>query len=358
MNIQYSQLEDNESTSGSPRQGHEVWQQASRSSRWPLYLAAVLALPSLAVLSLLATNQITVHFNSTPDSPTLEQISAFNVPPADSYTDASIALSTLPTVVGSRLLNSSYFGLGCSSAELLQDLSRAVLRPDGLSRQAPTSETVFAPNNIQFSFDLPNCPPLHVFSVEEACDLLAAYGGVYLFGDSLVRHFDNALQMVLSGRPDGASTKEGLECAGEKMFDDGKTCRFTSVRDAQTAKQAVCQGRVALHYEAYSSIRPTTVNEPTELFRTWAEGRDTLTKLHSPCGLPVRHALFADMPAEFTYTRLAYTMAFGPVRLLNLALSKSLSLSQLRHFSGHFHDISSTLLHYTHSLFLCGCLYM
>lgn len=97
-----------------------------------------------------------------------------------------------PTRVGSRRFPNLYSG--CSSSELLASLSKATIRPDGMSRLNYTQPAGYEIDELplpkfEFGYDLPGCPAPHVFTPAETCDLLTAFGGLYVVGDSLMRQF-------------------------------------------------------------------------------------------------------------------------------------------------------------------------
>lgn len=104
-----------------------------------------------------------------------------------------------PLVVGPRLYPFTQPpGRGCSSTQFLNSLSRATIKEDGPSRAIDRSnrtDNTLPP--FRYSFDLPNCPPPHVYPTAEACDLLNAFGGIFIQGDSLTRHVMNSLLMLL-----------------------------------------------------------------------------------------------------------------------------------------------------------------
>lgn len=114
----------------------------------------------------------------------------------------------LRTRVGPRQFPSLYPIDRCNAAQLLASLEQATISPDGLSRSAypkPPPRNMDL-SSFRFSFDcesrasvsckgvvtdptsVPNCPTPHIFTAAEACDLLLAFGGFLLRGDSLVRH--------------------------------------------------------------------------------------------------------------------------------------------------------------------------
>jgi len=133
------------------------------------------------------------------------------------------ALHLSPLVVGPRSLAPQYHDRGCSSTALLHALRKTHIRPDGASRKVNTTlppTRLSLGDDFDFSFDLEGCPPLHLYSAAEACDLLQGFGGLFLRGDSFVRHVVNALFIVLRERNDGAVEREGERCRGNAMFDD------------------------------------------------------------------------------------------------------------------------------------------
>lgn len=75
------------------------------------------------------------------------------------------------------------------------------------SREMSGDQTPFAMNRSTVGFKMPSTSrcsaELHVFSPAEACDLLGAFGSLYIRGDSFMRHFFHTLLMVIRG-PNGA----------------------------------------------------------------------------------------------------------------------------------------------------------
>lgn len=133
------------------------------------------------------------------------------------------ALHLSPLIVGPRSLAPQYHNRGCSSTALLHALKTTHIRPDGASRKVNTTlppTRLSLGDEFDFSFDLEGCPPLHLYTAAEACDLLQGFGGLFLRGDSFVRHVVNALFIVLRERNDGAVEREGERCRGNAMFDD------------------------------------------------------------------------------------------------------------------------------------------
>lgn len=96
--------------------------------------------------------------------------------------------------VGPRSFAPFYHGRGCNAEQFLTSFKAAVLRPDGRSKSkfdfVGEDENELPPlDKFEFSYDMPGCPQPHFFTGREACDLLNAFGGIYLRGDSLMRQF-------------------------------------------------------------------------------------------------------------------------------------------------------------------------
>jgi len=90
------------------------------------------------------------------------------------------------TRVGPRKFTDLWISSRCTPAKLLAALEQAEVRPDGASRSLPP--LAWVPKHFEFSFNLSSpCDKLHVYSAEEATDLLGAFGGVLVLGDSLQR---------------------------------------------------------------------------------------------------------------------------------------------------------------------------
>ncbi|GAA5981480.1 hypothetical protein JCM11641_004777 [Rhodosporidiobolus odoratus] len=163
-------------------------------------------------------------------------------------------------VVGPRFLKPQYYRTpgSCNSTELLRALSLARIRPDGASRHVEYSIPVsdfHTLSSFKPSFDLSpqGCAEPHLYTPEEACDLLQAFGGMMLRGDSFVRHVVNALFILLTGRESGAVEKEGERCRGNAMFDDRKAhCREMSVTNSQAMASSVCGGEAFIFFELNS----------------------------------------------------------------------------------------------------------
>lgn len=114
-----------------------------------------------------------------------------------------LATSRAITRVGVRQFTPRYYtSSSCTSAQFLSSLSRARISQSGRSRtvnlsyvEEPTPSLSLPP--FEYSFALGGCGQPHVFDQAEACDLVEAFGGIFMKGDSLVRHVHYALMMLL-----------------------------------------------------------------------------------------------------------------------------------------------------------------
>ncbi|KAK4705815.1 hypothetical protein P7C70_g387, partial [Phenoliferia sp. Uapishka_3] len=169
---------------------------------------------------------------------------AFNI--SSSYSDSSIPrpVTSSQTVVGPRSFGPHY--TGCSSSQLLSAIRKIRVDEEGLSKMVPNNRS-FEIEDFDYSFDWPDaCPRPHVFTSAEACDLLGAFGGLNLNGDSLTRHLTNAIFLILTNKPGGAVWEMGDTCQGDHLFDDGKECRHRIVDNSHHEKvsEPVCGGDV------------------------------------------------------------------------------------------------------------------
>ncbi|ORY89594.1 hypothetical protein BCR35DRAFT_299968 [Leucosporidium creatinivorum] len=203
--------------------------------------------------------------------------------PLTSAQKAALYLS--PLIVGPRSLAPQYYNRGCSSTALLHALKTTRIRPDGASR---TVNTTLPPTRLSlgdefdFSFDLEGCPPLHLYTGAEACDLLQGFGGLFLRGDSFVRHVVNALFIVLRERSDGAVEREGERCRGNAMFDDRKAhCRENSVIDSQSLAEPICGGDAFLYFDMGAwGAQPQHLS--LAVYEQWLNLRPAHKKMLSP----------------------------------------------------------------------------
>ncbi|GAA5972117.1 hypothetical protein JCM11641_002504 [Rhodosporidiobolus odoratus] len=206
---------------------------------------------------------------------------------------SSSALSTPrplhPTLVGPRTNTASdgkALYTSCTADELLASLKTAQIREDGASRFPNfTQPHEVALEPIQWSFELgeldngKQCESMHVFSSEQACELLGSFGGVFATGDSFARHFHSAMLMLLRGRVDGAVRDFATtdDCRGELMFDDGKLCRQRVIQDTNV-DTPVCGNVAQLGF--VQTYRPDHLS-----FSNFREFRSRLphrTQLYSP----------------------------------------------------------------------------
>lgn len=86
------------------------------------------------------------------------------------------------TLVGPRRFPNLYHRAHCSADDFVQSIGRAQIAPDGASRAEPNTSdaTSVTLPPFQFSFELPGCPKPHIFTSEEACDLVSSFGGVFM----------------------------------------------------------------------------------------------------------------------------------------------------------------------------------
>ncbi|GAA5825057.1 hypothetical protein JCM11251_006079 [Rhodosporidiobolus azoricus] len=194
-----------------------------------------------------------------------------------------------PTLVGPRA-SSAPSGrslyTSCSSDDLLASLRTAKIREDGLSRfpNFTKPESVALPE-FKWSYDFGNLPSgkrcelPRVYKPEEACELLSAFGGVFLTGDSFVRHLHSALLMLLRGRVDGAVQDYLLtdDCRGDMLFDDGKLCRQRVTTDTDEQNE-VCRGLASLIF--VQTYKPDSSSFTS--FRDWRERLSPRQQLFSP----------------------------------------------------------------------------
>ncbi|KAM0752156.1 hypothetical protein T439DRAFT_379262 [Meredithblackwellia eburnea MCA 4105] len=212
----------------------------SRTKRWPFF-ALLISLTILVVASTPAT-----------------RITALRK--AAGFRQNSLQPNTTRPFSNIRVGKRRISGLfkGCNSSELLDSLSRAKLRQDGKSRlpgKSSPKKTQLDLREFKFSFDLPDCPAPHIFTPEEACDLLSAFGGVFFRGDSIARFFSSSLFFLISDSLD-IVTSHHQECAGESYYLNGKKCRIISALDSQKyPEKSVCDVNPFLRFEQAYKFR-------------------------------------------------------------------------------------------------------
>ncbi|BGP17301.1 hypothetical protein JCM10213_009095 [Rhodosporidiobolus nylandii] len=199
-----------------------------------------------------------LRFTPSASSSSSTSSNSPSLPPSPLHNTTGI-LGLSSVVVGPRSLPPQYHRTpgACNSTSLLRAVSLARIRANGASRKVDYTvpSDAHTLRDFRFSYDLAphGCAEPHLYTKEEACDLLRAYGGVMLRGDSFVRHVTNALFILLSGRQDGAVLSEGERCRGNAMFDDRKAhCREMSVTNSQTMPEPVCGGDVPIFFELNS----------------------------------------------------------------------------------------------------------
>jgi hypothetical protein len=142
---------------------------------------------------------------------------------------------------------------------------------------------------------------LHLYTAAEACDLLQGFGGLFLRGDSFVRHVVNALFIVLRERNDGAVEREGERCRGNAMFDDRYVlsykvfcdtadplptyrkahCRENSIIDSQALAEPICGGDAFLYFDMGAwGAQPQHLS--LTIYEQWLNLRPVHKKMLSP----------------------------------------------------------------------------
>ncbi|GAA5979275.1 hypothetical protein JCM11641_001979 [Rhodosporidiobolus odoratus] len=159
-----------------------------------------------------------------------------------------------PTRVGPRQYYGLYHGRGCSSRELIAAVGKSRAREDGRSRHEysqPEGVNELDMSNFEFSFDVEDCPAPHVFSPEEACDLISSFGGIFNRGDSLMRQFTQGLYLVLTSSFDQVGD-EHEACSGNKLFTNGRLCKFHSIYDSRKLPGGTCPAAVVLYDQVWN----------------------------------------------------------------------------------------------------------
>ncbi|KAL8293056.1 hypothetical protein RQP46_000750 [Phenoliferia psychrophenolica] len=240
-------LPDPGSREASPKRTRESWggDHAVASSWLSSFLRRLLKVHRAALFTFVAITAFLLVATSHPPTRHLlaHQLHSSSSPPPAHLLPA--------TLVGPRKTPNQYYGK-CSSDAFLTSVRNAVIAPDGASRreyETPDATSVNLPA-FNFSFTLPGCPQPHIFTSEEACDLISSFGGIFMRGDSFVRHVHNALLMILRGRTDGAMIEQGhnSRCRGDGMFDDRRECRSYLLEDSQDSNEPLCDGDIYAFY--------------------------------------------------------------------------------------------------------------
>ncbi|GAA6015776.1 hypothetical protein JCM10207_008791 [Rhodosporidiobolus poonsookiae] len=209
--------------------------------------------------------------------------------PSTASTPLSTPRKLHPTLVGPRpstARDGKALYTSCTADELLAAIKTAQIKPDGASlfpNFTKPESVAMAP--IEWSFELgeledgKQCELPKVYSPEETCELLSAFGGVFLTGDSFIRHLHSALLMLLRGRIDGA-TKDFLttdDCRGDMLFDDGKLCRQRIISDTNV-EMPVCGNEAQVGF--LQTYRPD--HNSFKTFFEWRSRLPTRSHLYSP----------------------------------------------------------------------------
>ncbi|KAI5479127.1 hypothetical protein MNV49_004127 [Pseudohyphozyma bogoriensis] len=151
-----------------------------------------------------------------------------------------------------------YYG-GCSSSDFRLGIRDGKPIDGDIPSSHQLDESMYITNAIppiKYSFRLAEgstCPPPHVFTAGEACDLLSGFAAVIVTGDSFMRHIYSALLILLRDNLAGA-TNDHLNrqppddpniCAGERTFNDtAKYCRDVVESQLKRSQAPVCSGTV------------------------------------------------------------------------------------------------------------------
>ncbi|GAA5829994.1 hypothetical protein JCM11251_006837 [Rhodosporidiobolus azoricus] len=195
----------------------------------------------------------------------------------------------------------------CSADELLLAIKGAVVREDGPSRfpNATKQESV-AIKQLPWSFDLAevpddsgqgtkSCGVPHVYTAEEACELLGAFGGIYNTGDSFSRHIHHALLIILRNRNDGGVVDYETtdDCREEQAFSESLLCRFRVPADTELAP--VCGGLAHMHYVWWLRPELGVADEMLKQYTLWRASLPKQSQALSPVFIP-------SIGVHFNYT--------------------------------------------------------
>merc|ERR1711939_401411 len=156
----------------------------------------------------------------------------------------------LRTRVGPRRFPNLY--QGCTAGDFIEAIGRARIRPTGRSRKAgyapsdPQNPDAIDWRSFELSFDIDGCPAPHIFDSSEACDLLSAFGGVLVRGDSIMRQFFQGLATTTTNSLDLSYDK--TNCKAGALFTNAKYCKYHSIYDSADFAHA-CSSDPHLVYE-------------------------------------------------------------------------------------------------------------
>ncbi|GAA5840203.1 hypothetical protein JCM11251_005945 [Rhodosporidiobolus azoricus] len=253
------------------------------------------------ILVLAAISLVIIFFSSSSSTSTITSA----LPSLSSYQPfthlASSPLALHPTLVGPRPLtatNGKPLCTECSADELLLAVKEAKVRGDGASRfpNATKQESV-ALEPLFWSFDMAevpderrggikSCGTPHVYSAEEACELLGAYGGLLFAGDSFAHHVEHALLIILRDRNDGGviDFETTDDCRGEQGFAEAKTCKMRVPTD--TSQAPVCGDRVHMHFVRAIRPDPGVADGILREFSSWRSTLPRAAQMLSPVFIP------------------------------------------------------------------------
>lgn len=92
------------------------------------------------------------------------------------------------------------------------------------------------------------CPPPHLFTPAETCDLLASFGGIRFVGDSLMRQFAQGVFLLLTNNFRGLVRDQYKKCVGNGVFTNGRYCKAHELFDTREM-QHVCAEQPFVQYD-------------------------------------------------------------------------------------------------------------
>lgn len=181
----------------------------------------------------------------------------------------SVTAELPPTRVGPRTWPRLYYGRGCNATQLLAAVKCAKIKEDGASRSeysALEDRDHFNLTAFEWSYNrgsffhtqlqikltantaVEGCPPPHLFSPAEACDLISSFGGIRMQGDSLMRQFVQGVLLLLTNSFRELVRDSFSKCRGNDVFVNGRFCKFHEHFD--TSQMAtVCREQPFVQYD-------------------------------------------------------------------------------------------------------------
>ncbi|KAM0754231.1 hypothetical protein T439DRAFT_174059 [Meredithblackwellia eburnea MCA 4105] len=179
----------------------------------------------------------------------------------------------------------------CGLDDLLSDLhdTRVPLNsPSTIPTNFSRPETDELPP-FEFSFGMDKCGDraLHIFTPDEACDLLESYGGMHMWGDSHVRMVYYSILMLLQNSTDGAGyNPPDADCRKENRFRDRyknnevAPCLGTYYQDTRAENAPkFCSGKTFIRFDEIYTPNPEYLKG---IHRLWQDKLPTDVRSRSP----------------------------------------------------------------------------